>query len=320
MDQACFQGIPFDDWPSTGVALMSMVGGVEGVADVILMPSDGVENWVQSCSHDVENPGIRCLWRSLYDDILEVRIYFDVPDRLELKLCSSDVTYFNIVGVMETQGFSVYDLLYHIENPALGEKWLEMVESNADLQLIKRQIEESKVLDLLVRACPPPVSQFQRQELSTVVYEKFVVYDFSEPPIYVVDQEGNVFESRSSNFSAAHGTSVCTQESKNVKGKLKVVLELEEEDGYEGTGGFDCEGEDDSDGNPFYMGDADDIEMEEGKRQREFDEIEEEETNDEGSEEEDVVHYEGDTEVGELFLQDEDNKVVSQDEDDKVVS
>lgn len=62
------------------------------------------------------------------------------------------------------------------------------------------------------------------------------------------------------------------------------------------------------------MGDADDIEMEEGKRQREVAEIEEEETNDEGYEEEEVVHYEGDTEVEELFLQDEDDKVASQDE------
>ncbi|KAE8775421.1 wd repeat-containing protein 43 [Hordeum vulgare] len=107
-------------------------------------------------------------------------------------------------------------------------------------------------------------SQFERQELSTVAYEEFVVYDFSEPPIYVVDQEGIVFESQSSSSSAAHGTGVCTQESKNVKGNLKVVLELEEEDAYEGSGGSDCE--------------------------------EEEEMDDEGSEEEEVVHYEGDTE------------------------
>ncbi|KAE8819801.1 hypothetical protein D1007_02475 [Hordeum vulgare] len=203
----------------------------------------------------VANPSTAHQWTHgiggvfLYDDILEVRIYFDTADRLELKLCSS-------------------------YNPALGEKGLEMVESNVELQLIK-----------------------------------------SEPPIYVVDQEGIVFESQSSSSSAIHGTGVCTQESKNVKGKLKASLELEEEDGYEGSGGSDCEGDDDSDENPFYMGDADDIDMEEGKRQREYDEIEEEETNDEGSEEEEVVHYESDMEVEELFQMDEDDKVVSQDED-----
>lgn len=164
----------------------------------------------------------------MYDEILEVRIYFDPADRLELKLCSSVVTYLNIVEVMETQGFSVYDLLYHIENPDLGEKGLEMVESNAELQLIKRQIEDSKVLDFLVRACTPRVSQFQRQEFLTVLYEESVVYDFSEPPVYVVDEDEIAFGSQSSSFSAAHGNGVCTQESKNVKGKLRAVLELEE--------------------------------------------------------------------------------------------
>ena len=104
----------------------------------------------------------------------------------ELKLCSSDVTYLNMIAVMETQGFSEYDLLFHIENPQLGEKGLEMVECNAELQLVKKQAEESKVLNLLVRACPPPCSQFERQELSTVVYEETVLYDLSEPPIMVL--------------------------------------------------------------------------------------------------------------------------------------
>ncbi|KAE8821817.1 hypothetical protein D1007_00003 [Hordeum vulgare] len=182
---------------------------------------------------------------SLYDDVLEVRIYFDAAEMLELKLCSPDVTYLNIVAVMETQGFSVYDLLYHIENPVLGEEGLEMVETNAELQLIKRQIKESKVLNLLVRACPPHVSQFKSQELSTLEYEELV--------------------------------------SKNVKGKLEAVLELEEEEGYEGTDGSDCE--------------------------------EEEETDDEESEEEEEVHYECDIEVEELSQMDEDDKVVSHDED-----
>ena len=89
---------------------------------------------------------------------MDVRFHFDASEMFELKLCSSDVTYLNMVAVMETKGFSEYDLLFHIENPALGEKGLEMVECNAELQIIKRQIEESKVLNLLVRACPPPSS------------------------------------------------------------------------------------------------------------------------------------------------------------------
>ena len=38
---------------------------------------------------------------SLYDDILDVRFHFDASEMFELKLCSSDVTYLNMIAVME---------------------------------------------------------------------------------------------------------------------------------------------------------------------------------------------------------------------------
>ncbi|KAE8786858.1 hypothetical protein D1007_39317 [Hordeum vulgare] len=148
-----------------------------------------------------------------------------------MKLYSSDVTYLNIVALMETQGFVVYDLLCHIENPCLGEQGLLLVESNAQLQKIKRHYEEVEVLNLLARACPSPVSQFQSQELCPIVYKEVVVYDMSEPPIYDVDQEGVVFESQSCSFSVSYATGVFTQESVNVKGNLEEddTFVLEEE-------------------------------------------------------------------------------------------
>ena len=73
------------------------------------------------------------LFCSFNEDIWEVRIHFDAQEPLKRKLCSSDVTYLNIVALMETQGFSIYDCLYHIENPGLGEQGLEMIDSNAEL-------------------------------------------------------------------------------------------------------------------------------------------------------------------------------------------
>lgn len=106
---------------------------------------------------------------SLYDDIWEVRLHFDAQENLERKICSSYVTFLNIVALMETQGFTVYDSLYHIETPGLGEQGLELVASNAKLQMIKRQNEETMVLNLLVRSSPPPVSVVHMQELSSIV-------------------------------------------------------------------------------------------------------------------------------------------------------
>ena len=53
--------------------------------------------------------------------------------------------------------------------------------------------------------------------------------DLSEPPISPVDQQGVVFENQCSSSTKTHAPAVCTQENKNVNGKLKVVLEEEEE-------------------------------------------------------------------------------------------
>ena len=48
------------------------------------------------------------------------------------------------------------------------------------------------------------------------------------------------------------------------------------------------------------MGDDEDVEVEEGKRQREL-EVQEEESDDEQSEEEEMLHYKGDTVVEDPF-------------------
>ena len=63
-----------------------------------------------------------------------------------------------------------------------------MVENNVKLQLIKRENQHSLVLNLLVRASPPPGSVVESQQLAPVVYSEPIVYDLREPPVYAVDQ------------------------------------------------------------------------------------------------------------------------------------
>ncbi|KAE8801374.1 hypothetical protein D1007_23071 [Hordeum vulgare] len=69
----------------------------------------------------------------LDEDIWEVRIHFDAREPLERKLSSLDITYLNLVALMETQGFHAYDCLVHISNPSLGEKELDLVDCNSKL-------------------------------------------------------------------------------------------------------------------------------------------------------------------------------------------
>ena len=109
--------------------------------------------------------------------------------------------------------------MFYMETP--GEQGLELVDSNVKLQLIKRQNEESLVLNLLFRACPPAVSVpqkgfVQKQNLDITEYSEPVVFDLVDPPVYAVDQQGVAYEGQSSCSIATVGPAVLTQESKSI--------------------------------------------------------------------------------------------------------
>lgn len=70
---------------------------------------------------------------SLYDEIWDIRIHFDPQDNLERKLCNSDVTFLNLVVLIETQGYTMSDSMYYIKTPGIGEQDLELIDSNVKL-------------------------------------------------------------------------------------------------------------------------------------------------------------------------------------------
>lgn len=264
---------------------------------------------------------------SLDDNVWDVRMHFDGQQNLDRKLCSSDVTFLNLYALMETQGYRYSDALYHMDNTGIGEqreKGLELIDSNLKLQQIKKQYEETRILNLLVRATEPVSSVYHREELAPIVYQPPVVYDLSEPPVLAVDDQGIIFESQCSSYSAVQPPAICTQESRNVrKDKLKAVMEEEKEEGYKSADNF--EGAYNSDNNPFYMEEhmpkynekdrvAEDTEIQEGRRLAEEELAEEEEEESDEESEEEQLHYEGDTEVEDLFELEDDVNVVSEEE------
>ena len=245
---------------------------------------------------------------SLDDAVWDVRIHFDAHHNLDRKICNSDVTYLNLYALMRTQGFNFSDELYHMGNTCIGvqrEHALDLIDTNIKLQQIKKQNEDSLVLNLLVRATSfvSTASHVSEEKLATVLYEEPVVYDLRDPPVLAVNDHGVVYESQSSNSSAVvQPAGMCTQESRNVsKRKLKFVMEEEEEEGYKSTD--DSQGAYDSDNNPFCMKKyriAEDTEIIEGKRLADA-ELEEDADSDEETDEDsdkEHLHYEGDTEVG----------------------
>ncbi|KAE8785684.1 hypothetical protein D1007_40589 [Hordeum vulgare] len=134
----------------------------------------------------------------LNDDVWELRIHFDCQPNIDMKLCSSDVTFMNLYAVLQTQGFYFSDELYHMRNLGIGEErehGLELIDTNIKLQQVKKEYNDSLVLNLLVRATPT-------EKLAAIVYRPPILYDLSEPVVLVVDPEGVVFHSNPSQPTA----------------------------------------------------------------------------------------------------------------------
>lgn len=247
---------------------------------------------------------------SLHDVVWELRIHFDSQANLDMKLCSSDVTFLNLYAVLQTQGFYFFDDLYQMKKFGIGEErqhGLELIDTNIKLQQLEKEYKHSLVLNLLVRAAPTFLCQrgersnvsnvinvcHREEQLAAILYQPAVLYDLNEPAVLVVDLEGVVFHS-----SPTQPTVVCTQESINFrKDKLKDVME--EEPVFEQAHNSSDESEDafDSDNNPFCMEEymiSEDVEIIEGNKLAHEEDVDQDEDSDENLDEE-QLHYEGDT-------------------------
>ena len=173
---------------------------------------------------------------SLDPEVWEVRIHLDGVDNLERKLARDNITYINLLALIETQGYSIRDSIYCRKGSGM-----ELVDNNAKIYEPLEFFNSSKILHLTVKRGRAGIKQVDHADTecdkgvapsqasctvgsSLIKYTDQVVYDFSAPPVYVVDDEGFIFESQG-------GPYVCTQESINVqKGKGKAIEVPSDED------------------------------------------------------------------------------------------
>ena len=57
---------------------------------------------------------------SLNGDVWEVRMHFHDRDNLERSVCISDITYYNLVALIETEGYGLNDFMYFVRDPGVG--------------------------------------------------------------------------------------------------------------------------------------------------------------------------------------------------------
>ena len=62
---------------------------------------------------------------SLDDVVREVRMHFHDGENLERSICISDITYHNLVALIESEGYGLNDYIYFVREPCVGIAWLE---------------------------------------------------------------------------------------------------------------------------------------------------------------------------------------------------
>ncbi|KAE8814794.1 hypothetical protein D1007_07794 [Hordeum vulgare] len=136
-------------------------------------------------------------------------------------------------GVFATNG----DRLVPNKIPSLGEKGLDLIGCNSELQMIKSTLkrniaDDTLVLNMLARACPSPVSEFVRQEcdeqefddqecdeqeLSTILYQEHVLSDLKEEEVLHSEGDSEVEEP----FEVEEDNTLGSEEEKIVNKKQK---------------------------------------------------------------------------------------------------
>ena len=85
-------------------------------------------------------------------EVWEVRIHFDGLDNIERTIGRDDVTFMNILALVETRGYNIRDPIY-CTNPSQKE----LVENNAKLYELLTRFESQKILKFTVKRARPSV-------------------------------------------------------------------------------------------------------------------------------------------------------------------
>jgi hypothetical protein len=146
----------------------------------------------------------------------------DGVDNLERKIGRDDITYINIVAMIETQGYSIRDSIYCRQSD--GKDML--VENNAIIYEMLHMFESTRVFNLTVKKRDDVVTKKQTStgqssgtsELGVVIKcTPQLVYDFSPALVFSVKTKGQVFTSQASSSGGSGNPYQCTQQSTNIQ-------------------------------------------------------------------------------------------------------
>ena len=61
----------------------------------------------------------------LNDEVWEVRFHFHDRDNLERSLNVDDITFYNLIALIELEGYGMTDFMYYVRDPGVGVSGME---------------------------------------------------------------------------------------------------------------------------------------------------------------------------------------------------
>jgi hypothetical protein len=86
----------------------------------------------------------------LDDEIWDIRLHFSGNDNLERKLGSSDITYLNLLALIETEGYGMNDKMYYVKNKGRGVAGMALLDGMSKVEEMVKQYEMDKTVTITV--------------------------------------------------------------------------------------------------------------------------------------------------------------------------
>jgi hypothetical protein len=137
-----------------------------------------------------------CYFCRLDDEIWDVRFHFDGNDNLERNIGRVDITFFNLLAMIEQEGFGWGDSMYYVREQGVGISGVALIQSIKDVEEMISIYEDVQcVLITVIKGEGGLPEGFNKSAYEDLVH----VSDIGEEPVvYSIDGEGSLFDSQDS--------------------------------------------------------------------------------------------------------------------------
>ena len=106
---------------------------------------------------------------SLDDEFWDVRFSFDGLNNVERTIGRSDITFMNLLAVIEIEGYGINDCMYYVKEKVRGIAGMSLVDGMAKVNQMVEQYEDEKCVSLTVtkraNKLPAGINSFPVEEL-----------------------------------------------------------------------------------------------------------------------------------------------------------